>query len=71
MNNISDEICSTLDIKTRNFEYFSFAIDESVDIKDTVQLEIFISGINSEMNLADLFLNLVSFKNTTTGRDIQ
>jgi len=71
INNISQEICLTLDTKSKNFEYFSLTLDESTDLTDTAQLAIFIRGVNSAMEVTEEFLDLASLKNTTTGRDIK
>ena len=43
-------ICDTLKDKVKNFVSWSFAIDESTDVKDAIQLAIFIKGVDKELN---------------------
>ena len=68
---ISNEICETLETTLKTFIYFSLAFDETTDIVDTSQLAVFIRGIDSQMKVTEEFLDVVSSKNTTTGRDIK
>ena len=68
---ISNEICETLETTSKTFIYFSLAFDETTDIVDTSQLAVFIRGIDSQMKVTEEFLDVVSLKNTTTGRDIK
>ena len=68
---ISNEICETLETTLKTFIYFSLAFDETTDIVDTCQLAVFIRGIDSQMKVTEEFLDVVSLKNTTTGRDIK
>ena len=49
---------------------FSFAFDESSDIKDTAQL-IFIRSVSSELSVYENFLGLVSLCGRTRGVDIK
>lgn len=71
IGNISSEISRSLNTITKNFVYFSLALDETSDINDTAQLAIFIRGVDSQMNINEELLELVSMKGTTTGRDIK
>ena len=71
IDNISNEICSTLNMVSKGFVYFSLALDETTDIKDTAQLAIFIRGVDSEMNITEEFLDVISLKDTTTGKNIK
>ncbi|GFW56425.1 general transcription factor II-I repeat domain-containing protein 2 [Trichonephila clavipes] len=71
IENISREICASLNTFTTSFVYFSLALDETSDINDTAQLTIFIRGVNSQMNITEELLEPVSLKGTTTGRDIK
>ncbi|XP_055371840.1 general transcription factor II-I repeat domain-containing protein 2-like [Condylostylus longicornis] len=71
INDISTEICATLCLFSKNFVYFSLALNEATDIKDTAQLAIFIRGVDRQMNVTEELLKLGSLKDTTTGRDIK
>lgn len=71
INDISTEICATLNTVSKHFVHFSLALDETTDIKNTAQLAIFIRGVDSEMNITEELLDLISLKNTTTGKDIK
>ena len=68
---ISNEICETQETTLKTFIYFSLVFDETTDIIDTSQLAVFIRGIDSQMKVTKKFLDVVSLKNTTTGRDIK
>ncbi|GFX50775.1 general transcription factor II-I repeat domain-containing protein 2 [Trichonephila clavipes] len=71
IENISREICASLNTITTSFVYFSLALDETSDINDTAQFAIFIRDVDSQMNIIEELLELVSLKGTTTGRDIK
>ncbi|GFW49591.1 hypothetical protein TNCV_2843721 [Trichonephila clavipes] len=46
-------------------------MDETSDVNDTAQFAIFIRGVDSQMNITEELLELVSLKGTTIGRDIK
>ena len=48
IDELAGDICDTLKDKVKNFVSWSFAIDESTDVKDTAQLVIFITGVRSK-----------------------
>ena len=56
--------------KVKNFVSWSFAIDESTDMKDAAQLAIFIEGVDKELNETEELLSLQCMKDTTTGANI-
>ncbi|GFW91500.1 DUF4371 domain-containing protein [Trichonephila clavipes] len=62
IENISREICASLNTITTSFVYFSLALDETSDINDTAQLAIFIRGVDSQINITEERLELVSLK---------
>ncbi|GBP17517.1 General transcription factor II-I repeat domain-containing protein 2A [Eumeta japonica] len=51
-------------------ESFSIALDESTDLSDTVQLAIFIRGVDKEFTITEELLALQLLKGTTTAEDI-
>ena len=64
------DICDTLKDNVKNFVSWSFAIDESTDVKDATQLAIFIKGVDEELNETEELLLLQCMKDTTTGANI-
>ena len=70
INELADDICDTLKNKVKNFVSWSFAIDESTDVKDAAQLAIFIKGLDKELSETEELLSLQCMKDTTTGADI-
>lgn len=50
--------------------FYSLVLDESTDIRDTAQLEIFIRGINQEYEVVEELLDLYPMKGTTKGLDV-
>ena len=49
--------------------FYSFALDESDDVRDTAQLLIFIRGINDNFEIIEELLAMESLKRTTRGED--
>ena len=58
IDELAGDICDTLKDKVKNFVSWSFAIDESTDVKDRAQLAIFIKGVDKELNKTEEFLLL-------------
>ena len=52
------DICDTLKDNVKNFVSWSFAIDESTDVKDAAQLAIFIKRVDKELNETEELLLL-------------
>ncbi len=63
---MGDNVYAQLQEKVKEFDFFALALDESNDVHDTAQLLIFVRGVSSNFELADL----QSLKGTTTGEDI-
>ena len=70
IDKLAGDICNTLKDKVKNFVSWSFAIDESTDVKDVAQLSIFIKGVDMELNKTKELLILQCIKDTTTGANI-
>ena len=70
MELIDENIASQLNKKSDSFELYSLALDESMDVKDTAQLLIFIRGIDDSFAITEGFLTMESLKGTTRGEDL-
>ena len=70
IDSISDELTEQLNTASKDFVWFSLALDESTDNEDTAQLLIFIRGINENFVITEELLGLESMKSTTTGQDL-
>ena len=53
-----------------NFDFFTLALDESCDVRDTAQLLIFLRGITSDFKLTEELAAMRPMKGTTTGADL-
>ncbi|XP_073470399.1 general transcription factor II-I repeat domain-containing protein 2-like [Aquarana catesbeiana] len=67
---ISSDIKRQLTSKGVDFDFFSIACDESMDLSDTVQLLIFMRGVDDEMNVTEELLDLQSLTDQTRGKDL-
>lgn len=67
---IDEDITSILNKKAKSFTFYSLALDESNDVKDTAQLLIFIRGINETFEITEEFLTMESLKGQTRGEDL-
>ncbi|XP_067145131.1 general transcription factor II-I repeat domain-containing protein 2A-like [Centruroides vittatus] len=67
IDEMADNVDESLKEQVKAFEYFSICLDESTDITGTIQLAIFIGGVDSELNITEEFLDLVGLKGNTTG----
>ena len=70
INELAGDICDTLKDKAKNFVSWSFAIDESTNVKDAAQLAIFIKGVDKELNETEELLSLQCMKDTISGANI-
>ncbi|KAM3616675.1 uncharacterized protein V6R79_021542 [Siganus canaliculatus] len=76
-NTVADRVCEmATDLRTqltersKDFIAYSLAVDESTDVTDTVQLAIFIRGVDSDLSVTEEILDIKSMHGTTTGKDI-
>ncbi|KAG0719802.1 General transcription factor II-I repeat domain-containing protein 2 [Chionoecetes opilio] len=67
---MASNVLSTLRERCQGVRYFSLALDESTDVKDTAQLVIFFRGVTDNLDVVEEFLQLVPLKGTTTGADV-
>ncbi|GCC42994.1 hypothetical protein chiPu_0027270, partial [Chiloscyllium punctatum] len=59
-----------LEHRAVTFDFFSLALDESCDIRDTAQLLIFICGITTDFKITEELAAMQSMKGTTIGNDL-
>ena len=70
IENMSLDVKQQLIKHCNEFKYFSVAVVESSDAKDTAQLSIFIRGIKDNFEIMEEFVQLMPLRDTTKGRDI-
>lgn len=70
IEHIGNHLQETLIKQSNSFQFYSIALDESNDIKDTAQLLIFVRGINNNYDMCEELAALCSLKGTTTAMDI-
>ena len=68
---ISDNLMNQLKDTSKQFLWYSLALDESNDVQDTAQLLVFIRGMDANFQLTEELFSVESLKDTTTGKDIQ
>ncbi|GCC28423.1 hypothetical protein chiPu_0006853 [Chiloscyllium punctatum] len=52
-----------------NFDFFSLALDETCDVRDSAQLLVFVHGITTDFKITEELAAMQSMKGTTTGND--
>jgi hypothetical protein len=52
---------SSLDKSFKSLSFFSLALDESTDVKDTSQLAVFIRGVDDNLNVTEEFVEVMHF----------
>ncbi|XP_076799958.1 zinc finger BED domain-containing protein 5-like isoform X1 [Clavelina lepadiformis] len=63
---ISDDLMSQLKDTSKQFLWYSLALDESTDVQDTAQLLVFIRGMDANFQLTEEQLSVESLKDRTT-----
>ncbi|XP_041447439.1 general transcription factor II-I repeat domain-containing protein 2-like [Xenopus laevis] len=67
---MGDNLHQKLQNASKKICYFSLALDESNDVRDSAQLLIFIRATNDHFEVTEELAALQSIKGTTTGEDI-
>jgi len=67
---IDEDIARKLSKKAESFNFYSLALDESNDLKETDQLLIFILGISDSSEITENFLAMESMKEKMRGEDV-
>ena len=70
MENIAENLQLQLKSGMGSFEFFSLALDESYDIRDTAQLLVFHRGITQKFKITEELVAVRSMKGTTTGSEL-
>ena len=66
---IDEHLANELKGKADSFVFYSLALDESNDVRDTAQLLIFVRAINHNFEIVEELLAMESLKGTTRGED--
>ena len=70
IEDIADNIESTLKSRIGKCELFSLALDGGTDIKDTNQMTVMIRGVTDEFDIVEELLDISSMKGRTTGKNV-
>ncbi|XP_050519731.1 general transcription factor II-I repeat domain-containing protein 2-like [Daktulosphaira vitifoliae] len=70
IEDIGKNLQDQLQTKAEQFSFFSLALDESTDNRDTAQLLIFVRGIDREFTITEELASLQSMKDRTSADDL-
>ena len=59
---LAANVRSGLESILKNLEYYSIAIDETTDMKDTCQLAVFLRGVTPTFDIVEEFIQLLSIR---------
>ena len=65
---ITENMEQQLKDRVKDFTYFSMALDESSDARNTAQLFIILRGITPDFEITEELASVQSLKSTTTGK---
>jgi hypothetical protein len=67
---ISANLSDQLKQKASEFRFYSLAVDENTDFKDTAQLLIFIRGVDGNFEITEELVGMCSMTGRATGKEI-
>ncbi|XP_050522733.1 general transcription factor II-I repeat domain-containing protein 2B-like [Daktulosphaira vitifoliae] len=70
IEDIGKNLQDQMQTKAEQFSFFSLALDESTDNRDTAQLLIFVRGIDREFTITEELASLQSMKDRTSADDL-
>ena len=70
IEDLSENIATTLHERIAKSEYCSLELDESWDISETAQLAIFLRDTDTKFNITEELCLLILMQGTTTGKDL-
>lgn len=70
VHDVAADLTEQLVSRSSQFVYYSLALDESTDVKDTAQLLVFIRGVNENFEVTQELAELCSMHGRTTGEEI-
>ena len=69
-NAISEDLLLQLQNISKEFLWYSLALDESTDVKDTAQLLVSIRGLDHNFTVTEELLSIEPLKGTSIGQDM-
>ena len=70
VEDLAADVKATLRDRAEAFEFYSLALDESTDKRDTAQLAVCVRGVDQKFSITEEFVLLVPLNEKTTGADV-
>uniref|UniRef100_A0A8D2Q113 General transcription factor II-I repeat domain-containing protein 2-like n=1 Tax=Varanus komodoensis TaxID=61221 RepID=A0A8D2Q113_VARKO len=70
ISDLSGNIYDQLHEKAKHFHAYSVALDESTDVTDTVQLAIYVRGVDDNFEVVEELLTLIPMHGQTTAQEL-